>query len=223
MYANMKQGEFEGGENIPLVGVDPEFERQIAELNLTKDQQQALIESTKNKNMDLHKQIEEMKAMLRNRKERNKEQTAADHAEDLLQELSEDEKRHLLDTRTRQSEADRLMEEDATLKALKNLEQEQQRRNEELAMQELLKNVSATERDRILSQFNEQMKKMNDRSDDNRQAAMDKAKAKLAAKKRMREELDKERAVNKELDNITKTHVSTVNEELYTFTIDSCY
>lgn len=75
-------------------------------------------------------------------------------------------------------------------------------------MQEMLKDMNAEDRDRIMAQFNDQMRQMGNRRSDERSEAEDRMKAKLAAKKRMKEELDKERAVNKELNHITKTHVS---------------
>lgn len=71
-----------------------------------------------------------------------------------------------------------------------------------------MKNESAQERDRIMGQFHQQMRKMNNRFDDERSEMEDKVKAKLAAKKRLKDELEKEKAVSKELDRITKTHVS---------------
>lgn len=71
----------------------------------------------------------------------------------------------------------------------------------------MLQNQTESERDRILQQYQDQIRKLNSRMDDNRNEQVDKVKAKLAAKKRMKEELDKERAVNKELDRITKKHV----------------
>lgn len=76
----------------------------------------------------------------------------------------------------------------------------------------MLQNQTETERDRILQQYQDQIRKLNNRLDDNRNEQADKVKAKLAARKRMKEELDKERSVNQELDRITKKHVSnTIN------------
>lgn len=72
----------------------------------------------------------------------------------------------------------------------------------------MLKNQTESERDRILQQYQDQIARLNNRLDDGRNQQADKIKAKLAARKRMKEELDKERAVNKELDRITKKHVS---------------
>ena len=51
------------------------------------------------------------------------------------------------------------------------------------------------------------MRKLNNRMNDERSEMEDKVKAKLAAKKRLKEELEKEKAVTKELDRITKSHV----------------
>jgi hypothetical protein len=85
--------------------------------------------------------------------------------------------------------------------------QDQQKKAGEAALRDMLQNQSESERDRILQQYQEQLRKLNSRMDDNRNEQVDKVKAKLAARKRMKEELDKERAVNKELDRITKKHV----------------
>jgi hypothetical protein len=74
-------------------------------------------------------------------------------------------------------------------------------------LREILKNESDQERDRIMAQFNSQMRKLNNRMNDERSEMEDKVKAKLAAKKRLKEELEKEKAVTKELDRITKSHV----------------
>lgn len=82
-------------------------------------------------------------------------------------------------------------------------------------MREMLQNQTETERDRILQQYQDQIRKLNNRLDDNRNEQADKVKAKLAARKRMKEELDKERSVNQELDRITKKHVSnTINVQV---------
>ena len=58
-----------------------------------------------------------------------------------------------------------------------------------------------------MRQYEDQLQKLNSRMDDERAEQGDRVKAKLAAKKRMREELEKEKAVNKELDSITKSQV----------------
>lgn len=86
--------------------------------------------------------------------------------------------------------------------------QDQQKQAGEEALREMLKNQTESERDRILQQYQDQIAKLNNRLDDGRNQQADKIKAKLVARKRMKEELDKERAVNKELNRITKKHVS---------------
>ena len=85
--------------------------------------------------------------------------------------------------------------------------QEQKRRAEEDALREILKNESTQERDRIMAHFNSQMRKLNNRMNDERSEMEDKVKAKFAAKKRLKEELEKEKAVTEELNRITKSHV----------------
>lgn len=79
----------------------------------------------------------------------------------------------------------------------------------------MLKNQTESERDRILQQYQDQIARLNNRLDDGRNQQADKIKDKLAARKRMKEELDKERAVNKELDRITKKHVSIATRRVY--------
>lgn len=74
----------------------------------------------------------------------------------------------------------------------------------------MLKNQTESERDRILQQYQDQIVRFNNRLDDGRNQQADKIKVKLVVRKRMKEELDKERAVNKELDRIIKKYVSIV-------------
>lgn len=93
--------------------------------------------------------------------------------------------------------------------------QDQQKQAGEEALREMLKNQTESERDRILQQYQDQIARLNNRLDDGRNQQADKIKAKLAARKRMKEELDKERAVNKELDRITKKHVSIAVYTVY--------
>lgn len=211
MWADMRKGGLEAADNMPAVDIDPEFERQIRAMDLTKSQKEELLNSTKTRNQDLHKQIEDMKKKLRERKNRKAGMKLLD--EEDLEGVSEEEKRLLLEARGTEEDADRLMEDEAILDSLVAMEKEQQRRNEEKAMQDMLKNVNAEDRDRIMAEFNEHMRQLNSRRDNDREEAHDKMKAKLAAKKRMREELDKERAVNKELDHITKTHAAQGDQE----------
>lgn len=79
----------------------------------------------------------------------------------------------------------------------------------------MLKNQTESERDRILQQYQDQIVRFNNRLDDGRNQQADKIKVKLAVRKRMKEELDKERAVNKELDRIIKKYVSIVIRRVY--------
>ena len=122
--------------------------------------------------------------------------------------LSEDELGRLKDTREMQNEADRMNEECLLMKALKKHEQDKLRREQEAAIREMLKSATDEERDRILADFHDQSRRMENRKDDEKQRQQDKLKAKLAARKRMNEELERDKAVNKELDHITKKHVS---------------
>lgn len=71
----------------------------------------------------------------------------------------------------------------------------------------MLKNSTTTERDRIMSQFHDEVHRMEAKHQDQRSGANDKLMAKIAARKRMREQLTKDQAVASELDRITKAHV----------------
>lgn len=79
----------------------------------------------------------------------------------------------------------------------------------------MLKNQTESERDRILQQYQDQIVRFNNRLDDGRNQQADKIKVKLVVRKRMKEELDKERVVNKELDRIIKKYVSIVIRRVY--------
>lgn len=79
----------------------------------------------------------------------------------------------------------------------------------------MLKNQTESERDRILQQYQDQIVRFNNRLDDGRNQQADKIKVKLVVRKWMKEELDKERAVNKELDRIIKKYVSIVIRRVY--------
>jgi len=86
--------------------------------------------------------------------------------------------------------------------------QEQQRLAEEQSLRDAMRHMKEEERDRILNQYQSELDKLMSRQDNQRQEQRDKIVGKLAARKRLREELEKEQAVAKELDRITKRHVS---------------
>ena len=142
---------------------------------------------------------------LRQRKGRSMSQDlgAAD-----MENLTEEELEGVKEARSTQNEADRLGEESLLMKAWKEHEKEQLRLEQEAALREMLKSASAEERDRILADFHDQSRRKESHQDDQKQRQQDKLMAKLAARKRMDEQLDRDKAVNKELDHITKNHVS---------------
>jgi len=130
-------------------------------------------------------------------------------AED-MENLTEEELEAMKEARNLQNEADRLSEDSLIMKAWKEHEKEQLRREQEAALKEMLKSASAEERDRILADFHDLSRRTENRLDDQKQRQQDKLIAKLAARKRMNEQLDRDRAVNQELDHITKNHVSVL-------------
>lgn len=100
--------------------LDTEFERQVRGLDLTKQQKDALVNSAREKQQELRRQIEEMKEKLKNRKDRKK---VGELTEEEMQEMSEEDKRKMLEARGLQAEADREMEDEAVLETLKAMEQ----------------------------------------------------------------------------------------------------
>ena len=85
--------------------------------------------------------------------------------------------------------------------------QERQRLEQEQALRDMLRNKSEEERDRILAQFQGELDRLMNRQEEQKQTQRDKIIGKLAARKRLKEEMEKEQAVAKELDRITKRHV----------------
>lgn len=73
-----------------------------------------------------------------------------------------------------------------------------------------MRNRSEEEKDRILAQYQSEIDRLMSRQDQAKQSQKDKIVGQLAARKRVREELEKEQAVARELDRITKRHVSTI-------------
>ncbi len=71
------------------------------------------------------------------------------------------------------------------------------------ALQDALKDSSEEERRRILAQFEDDMHNANAKLNEQRNSQRDILNAKLAARKRMREELEKEKAVRDEVNRIT--------------------
>ena len=72
-----------------------------------------------------------------------------------------------------------------------------------------MKGSSQEEINEILAQFNRDRHRMYSNLEDRRQTEKDALLARLAARKRMKEELEKEKAVTDELDRITKALVGS--------------
>lgn len=210
MLADIRKKSSDARDEVKSPEIDQEFEQQIRALDISKSQKEALINDAKSRRKELQQQIEAMKEKLKKRKDRKH---GAELTEEELQSLEEEERRNLLRVRETQGQADRDMEEEAILSTIKIMERDQQKQAGEEALREMLKNQTESERDRILQQYQDQIARLNNRLDDGRNQQADKIKAKLAARKRMKEELDKERAVNKELDRITKKHAAQNDAE----------
>ena len=85
--------------------------------------------------------------------------------------------------------------------------QDELKQQQQAALQKGLQDASEEERQRILSQYEEDMHTLDNKVEEQRGRQRDALLAKLAARKRMREELTKENGVSSELDRITKAQV----------------
>ena len=91
---------------------------------------------------------------------------------------------------------------------MKIILQEQQKLEQEEMLRGLLRNKTEEERDKIMAHFHGELDRLLNRQEEQKQMQRDKIVGKLAARKRLKEEMEKEQAVSKELDRITKRHVS---------------
>lgn len=120
MMAEMRKKSAEEGDKAKPFDVDKELEQQIKAMDLSKAQKEQMIQLANDRSKELRKHIENMKEKLRQRKDRKKPGSLTADEE---QNLSDEEKRKLLETREMQNDADRLMEEKAVLDTMKLLEQ----------------------------------------------------------------------------------------------------
>ncbi|KAH3750553.1 hypothetical protein DPMN_185080 [Dreissena polymorpha] len=195
---------------VEVPEIDNEFERAIRKLDVDDATKQQMIDQARQKNRELQDKIARMKDQLQQRKDRVKlSKLSADEQSGLA---AEDQEK-LIDARRIQSEADREREELALLEARRMVEKEQQRLAQEQALRDALRSKKEDERDRILALYQSELDKLVSRQDDARQAQRDKIVGKLAARKRLREEVEKEQAVARELDRITKRHVTQGDQD----------
>ena len=81
-------------------------------------------------------------------------------------------------------------------------------------LQDSLKDATEEERRRILAQYEDDMFNAQAKLNEQRNSQKDILMAKLAARKRMREELEKEKAVRDELNRITAAQAARGDEEM---------
>lgn len=112
-----KNGAEAGDITVGLYSAD--LDNRIKHLNLTNAQKDKLIADLMNRSKEAKKRAEELKAKLRQRKERRKSQKLSEEEE---RRLSADEKNALLKARESQEEADRLSEEQAILDSARMVE-----------------------------------------------------------------------------------------------------
>jgi hypothetical protein len=105
MMAEMRKKSAEEGDKAKPLDVDKELEQQIKAMDLSKAQKEQMIQLANDRSKELRKHIENMKEKLRQRKDRKKPGSLTADEE---QNLSDEEKRKLLETREMQNDADRL-------------------------------------------------------------------------------------------------------------------
>lgn len=120
MMAEIRKKSAEEGDKVKQADIDKELEQQIKAMDLSKAQKEQMISLANERSKELKQQIEEMKEKLRQRKDRKK---AGSLTADEDQNMSEEEKRKLMMAREMQNDADRMMEEQAILEAMKRLEE----------------------------------------------------------------------------------------------------
>lgn len=185
---------------------DPDYITLLKELGVDSLDTADLLKRLQDRRKNLNTTSQKLGNMLQNRKGRLQMQQPSDEE---LQGLTDKEKQNLLDVHLAQTDADRSSEESALMASWKELEKAHLRQEQEEALREMLKSLSKSECDKILCAHNNELRQLESKRNLEQYRQQDKLTAKLAARKRLREQLDRDKVVNKELDHITKMHVST--------------
>ena len=215
--------------NKSLPGYDVDMEQRIKAMRLGKDKEQLMIASMKLHSSNVAKQEQKLKDLLNSRKNRGRKRDPKG-----LENLTDQERKEVMETHQTQMEADRLKEDNAMLEALSSLEevgsypfyglcywfdwgtlviweyiilQDDACKAQMDALRRSLEGSTEEEVQRLLSEYDSQLFASQAAIKDQRNAQRDTMLAKLAARRRMKEEITKENAVSSELDNITKAQV----------------
>ncbi|CAH1270800.1 Hypp4441 [Branchiostoma lanceolatum] len=148
-----------------------------------------------------------MKDRMRQRQRQRRTRSRADGPEipEGVEQGSEEE-RLILEAHQAQQDADDQKEEEALMAVIDELDAEDQRRKHMETLDDMLSNSELTEEEKaqVVARYMQQAGLVERRFQDSLDEQKDKLQAKLAARKRHREELAKEAAVANELDTISK-------------------
>ena len=146
---------------------------------------------------------DKLREQLRRRQERN-----AQRAVKGVENLSDTERKQATAISNLMTDADRSREDNALLDALRALEEEEARKAQLAALRDAMKNASADDRRRALAEHEEHLFRMQQRLHGDKQASRDALLAKLAARKRVKEETLSDKIVADELARIQQQEVT---------------
>ncbi|XP_078608959.1 uncharacterized protein LOC144880579 isoform X5 [Branchiostoma floridae x Branchiostoma japonicum] len=203
-----EQEEINSGRKAQL---DAEMEARIRALNRQMGRSDAetdkLLEDMKKQSAAQRGQKWNMKDRMRQRQRQRRTRSRSEGPEipEGVEQGSEEE-RLILEAFQAQQEADDQKEEEALMAVIDELDAEDQRRKHMETLDELLSSPQLTEEEKalVVAQYMQQAGLVERRFQDSLDEQKDKLQAKLAARKRHREELAKEAAVANELDTISK-------------------
>ncbi|XP_013391352.1 uncharacterized protein LOC106159584 [Lingula anatina] len=210
LLAEIAKADAEAEENARELDVDIEARLKSLHIGGVPDADGA-VKQMKEKSSQTKSMQSALKDKLKNRKGRRNARKSMDMDE--IKNLSEEEKKKLEEAQNIQTEADRLREENAVMEALRRLEEDSNKRAEEEEVKKRLQEMNEEERKKIMQQYEEDCMNVGHRMTASRAKQRDSLLAKLTARKQMKEDLAKERAVAKELDRITKAQAARGDEE----------
>jgi len=192
----------------PDAGYDDETEQRLRALKVLGEKEEEVLNSLRKKKEEMERQSREFREKLRQRKDRGKIREAVAGVDG----LTLDEQALAQEAAGKLTETDRLNEENRLIQAFDQAQREQLHAARNAALNEALKDKTDEERRKLMAQFEDDCVRIKRDQDSSRNTQHEAMLAKIAAKKRMREELNKEKAVAAELDRITQIQAARGDE-----------
>ncbi|XP_077866206.1 uncharacterized protein LOC144353786 [Saccoglossus kowalevskii] len=183
--------------------MDAEMEARMRALNLANKQKvDEALDSLNKKNAQNKDMRKNMKDRMKARKDRKRDKKSLPSN---IKPGTEEGKEYL-ETANTQEDADREREEQALLKIADEVMAEERQRAYWAALNGLMEDSNKTqeERDKIMADYDKNSERIQNKFDAQKQKQQDELMARLAARKRMREELTTDESVHKELNNASK-------------------